>query len=388
VGVKTVAGFRWRGLGLIIELGTNLSRHGVGAEIAIPAHHPTSILESFLLTRCTERNEVRWVGIDEAGYGPNLGPLVMTAVVAEDRERRPADASGDLPPAPDLWRDLAATIDRAGGDMCRVWVDDSKAILRGGKGRDRLEAGCLALLDALAVAPPRSIEDLLGSLGAGTLEDAELSRWIEPEAGNAACPWYGGPLDAPRASVPNALIPPDEGWRIVGVRTIVIGPARFNGLLSESGSKARVHFAAFRELLHLAWALSVDGLPTHLEGDKHGGRHYYLEPLVEALPDTWIDRGPEGPALSRYVVRSPGRRMTVSLTPRADGTNGLVSLASIVSKVVRELWMDQFNAFWTRRIEGLRPTAGYPVDAARFRAAIEPLARELAIAPELWWRQW
>ena len=26
---------------------------------------------------------MRWVGIDEAGYGPNLGPLVMTAVVAE-----------------------------------------------------------------------------------------------------------------------------------------------------------------------------------------------------------------------------------------------------------------------------------------------------------------
>jgi hypothetical protein len=330
---------------------------------------------------------VRWVGIDEAGYGPNLGPLVMTAVVAEDRERQPAEAVGGPPPAPDLWSDLAATIDRAGGDSRRLWVDDSKAILRGGKGRDRLEAGCLAVLDALGVAPTRRIEDLIGSLGSGTLEEAELSRWIEPGVGNLACPWCRAAFDASSGSVRNALVPAGKSWRIVAVRTIVVGPERFNSVLSRSGSKAKVHFAAFRELLHVAWGLSVDGQPTHLEGDKHGGRHFYLEPLVEALPDSWIDRGPEGPALSRYVVRAPGRTMTVSLSPRADGSNGLVALASIVSKVVRELWMDQFNAFWTRRIEGLRPTAGYPVDAARFRAAIEPLARAQGLGPELWWRQ-
>jgi hypothetical protein len=221
----------------------------------------------------------------------------------------------------------------------------------------------------------------------GTLDDAELSRWIEPGVGKTASPWCEVPLNAPDHLARNALLPPGKSWRIVAVRSTVVGPARFNALLSRTGSKARVHFAAFRELLHFAWGLSTDGLPTHLEGDKHGGRHFYLEPLVEALPGAWIDRGPEGPALSRYVVRASGRSMTVSLAPRADGSNGLVALASIVSKVVREVWMDQFNAFWTRRIEGLRPTAGYPVDAARFRAAIEPLARDQGLGPELWWRQ-
>ena len=133
----------------------------------------------------------------------------------------------------------------------------------------------------------------------------------------------------------------------MAVRTVVVGPARFNARLAAAGSKAKVHFAAFRDLLDLAWQLSADGMPTHLEGDKHGGRHFYLEPLMEALPGTWIDRGPEGPELSRYFLRGSGRELTVSLSPRADAANGLVALASIVSKLVREIWMDVFNGFWT-----------------------------------------
>ena len=44
---------------------------------------------------------MRWVGIDEAGYGPNLGPLVMTAVIAEGQKARvPANAEPTPPPGP------------------------------------------------------------------------------------------------------------------------------------------------------------------------------------------------------------------------------------------------------------------------------------------------
>ena len=195
------------------------------------------------------------------------------------------------------------------------------------------------------------------------------------------------PEALPRAIVRDALRPAGQDWRIVAVRTVVVGPARFNAGLAASGSKAEVHFAAFRELLDLAWELSADGMPTHLEGDKHGGRHYYLEPLIEALPGTWIDRGPEGPELSRYSIRGTGRELDLSLVPRADAANGLVALASIVSKTVREIWMDVFNAYWTWRIPGLRPTAGYPVDArVGSAAAIEPFGAGAGCDPDVWWR--
>ena len=78
--------------------------------------------------------------------------------------------------------------------------------------------------------------------------------------------------------------------------------------------------------------------------------------------------------------------MTIEFRPRADADDGLVALASIVSKALREYWMAAFNAHWTTLIPGLRPTAGYPVDAARFRTAIEPMCQDRGIEANHWWR--
>ena len=62
-------------------------------------------------------------------------------------------------------------------------------------------------------------------------------------------------------------------------------------------------------------------------------------------------------------------------------------VASIVSKTIRELWMDVFNGYWCGRVAGLRPCAGYPNDSKRFRAAIETTATEERCDPALWWRE-
>jgi hypothetical protein len=321
-----------------------------------------------------------WAGIDEAGYGPNLGPLVMTAVVAASPDER----------EPDVWADLHAGVARAGDPSHRVWVDDSKAILRHPSGRARLQATCLALVAAARGAVPASLAELLSAVGAGTLDDAELSAWLDDASEGAG---FTPPLTNPcvPSEVPAAPFE-GAGWRVVGVHSVVIGPAQFNASLARSDSKAEVHFRAFARLLGGLWAGTHDGqggegdTALHVRSDKHGGRHFYYDHLLDAFPDVWIDRGPEGPTLSRYTFRSAGRRLELRLEPRADATDGLVALASIVSKSLREFWMDRFNAYWTVRIPGLRPTAGYPVDAHRFREAIEPHCAARGLAPSLWWR--
>ena len=327
---------------------------------------------------------MRWVGIDEAGYGPNLGPMVMTAVVAEVPG---CEGEAAMPVrALDLWRDLAKTIDRAGGDPLRLWVDDSKAILRRRTGRDRLEAACLATIAAAGLGLPGSLMELVEAIDAGTLADAEFRPWFETEDALQSWPWSHSRGMVEEVLGRRSLEPADGHWRLVAIHTVIVGPSRFNRDLAASESKAEVHFGAFAQLLRRVWDRAADGMTTSVTGDKHGGRHYYLEPLSKAFGDAWIDRGLESPESSRYTIRDSTRRVELKLIPKADRDDGLVALASIVSKTVRELWMEGFNRYWRSRVPGLRPTAGYPVDARRFRQAIEEAASMEGCDPRIWWR--
>ncbi|WP_165065065.1 hypothetical protein [Paludisphaera rhizosphaerae] len=328
---------------------------------------------------------MRWVGIDEAGYGPNLGPLVMAAVVVESCGTS-ASCPPDLDPPTTLWEDLALSVRRARGPADRFAVDDSKAILKGAKGRTALYSTCLALLDAAGRPLPDSTAALISD-SALDASSVELDRWRHAE--EPPPPWPKPDLiEGLRVRLAaRPFAPPSKAWQIAEVYVEVVGPERFNAGLERLPSKAAVHFEAFARLLGKVWDLAADGRPIHVRGDKHGGRHYYLEPLASAFPETWIDRGEEGPALSEYMIRSPGRSLSLRLTPRADADDALVALASIAAKTIRECWMDVFNAYWTRLVPGLRPSAGYPVDASRFRRDVEPTAAKLGIGPRLWWRE-
>ena len=317
---------------------------------------------------------MRWIGIDEAGYGPNLGPLVMTAVAAEGPGERP----------PDLWEDLGHAVCRAGGASDRLWIDDSKRLYRGGVGLDRLEAAAIAAMQAAGIAAPANVPGLLDALGIDPRTEGELQPWL-PEGSAAEVPNASSVARVEAARLLRAF----EGgpWRIVAVRSVLVGPIRFNAGLDGFGSKAVVHFGAFARLLRWAWEASASTGPTLIRGDKHGGRHFYAGPLAEAIPEAWIDRGPEGPALSRYTIREGNRRLGLEFAPRADADDGLVALAGIVSKVVREYWMAAFNAYWAARVPGLRPTAGYPSDAVRFRDQVLAQSPEPDPPIARWWRR-
>src|SRR5262245_778085 len=78
------------------------------------------------------------IGIDEAGYGPNLGPFVMTAVAC----RVPPRLVGA-----DLWDILRNAVRRAGeADDGRILIADSKLVYTPVRGLHGLETGVLATL--------------------------------------------------------------------------------------------------------------------------------------------------------------------------------------------------------------------------------------------------
>ena len=80
------------------------------------------------------------------------------------------------------------------------------------------------------------------------------------------------------------------------------------------------------------------------------------------------------------------RPVTAVFRPRADAGGGPVAVASMLAKYLREVCMRQFNRYWAGHVPGLKPTAGYPVDAKRFYADIRPAMAKLGVAEAAVWR--
>jgi ribonuclease HII len=313
------------------------------------------------------------IGIDEAGYGPNLGPFVMTVVAC----RLPHDCAGR-----NLWDVLTPAVRRGGKDDGRVHVDDSKVVYSTTRGLAGLERGVFAILGT-SLGPLPHLAGLIERL---SLRPTELGA----EA------WYTGTSPLPAVAPAEELGPAAERfhatcaetgvgpWRARGV---VVCPPRFNALLDAHDSKAAILAHALAELLRcgLELAEGEDEVCFHI--DKHGGRNTYTAQLQDALDRGVVVPGEEGMARSCYRVLGLDREVRLTFQPRADAEHFCVALASMTAKYVRELLMGELNRFWQQQVPGLRPTAGYPGDAGRFFEAIRPAAQRLGIAEEAIWRR-
>ena len=316
------------------------------------------------------------IGIDEAGYGPNLGPLVMTSVAC----RVPEDLAGA-----DLWQVLREAVRRAAEpDDGRLLVEDSKVVYSTARGLHALETGVLAALPPEPAAPDLSLARYLDGLAPAAV--AEL----------AGEPWYRGasalPVAAESAGCGAAaarFADASRQGRVAwgAVRSVVVCPPRFNGVLDRWGSKGAVLGEGLTELLRWNRDALAGGEALSFFVDKHGGRNTYAPMLQDALPDGVVLAQQEGLARSSYTVLGTGRDIRLTFQPRADAEHFCVALASMVSKYLREVLMLEFNRFWQGHVPGLKPTAGYPGDAARFFGAIRPAADRLGIAETALWRR-
>jgi hypothetical protein len=322
------------------------------------------------------------VGVDEAGYGPNLGPFVMTAVAC-----RVPDGLAEA----DLWQVLRPAVRRHGeADDGRLLVEDSKLVYAATRGLLCLEASVLAALGGGWRAA-----------GGGNGDPVLLGHFLTHLCPKAVADlrqecWYAGTTPVPVEAEAQRLGAAAErlaraaaaaGLSWGQVRSVVVCPTRFNAVLDRWGSKGVVLGLALAELLGGGCDPDADTDPVSFLIDKHGGRNNYAAMLQEAVPDGMVVAEEEGRERSAYRVLGLRRAVRLTFTPRADAGHLCVALASMVSKYVRELLMREFNAFWQRHVPGLKPTAGYPGDAARFFEAIRPAAAGLGIPEACLWRR-
>jgi hypothetical protein len=308
------------------------------------------------------------VGTDEAGYGPNLGPLVVAAT-AWRLTGGPATAD----------RAFAAVADDVGNASSTPLWADSKTIHRGGAGFAALERGVHAAIALIHDEPVRDWPRLAATVGV-----------IGP-AVHAARGWAG--LDAiplPRAADPQACTAAaaiaraalgSNGLELLGIACRAVYPQEFNRLLDRGLNKSDI---LSQTTLDLAAEIAARFGPddTLVWCDRHGGRkgygalvarHFSL-PLVRPIEET----------ATRSAYAAP--RLTVEFCVGGEARTP-VALASMAAKYVRELAMAAFNEFWAERVPDLAPTAGYPVDAKRWRTEAAAAVAAAGIPADDLWRR-
>ncbi|MEL6796664.1 MAG: hypothetical protein AAFO89_07550 [Planctomycetota bacterium] len=321
-----------------------------------------------------------YAGIDEAGYGPMLGPLCVGLAVFRVEDH----AAGAN--APDLWDVLKAGVCRSLKELRtdskhRVVVADSKVLKLSNQSKTRhpllhLERAALSLLGASGVECPDDAH-LFAALGSALPKE----------------PWYAGE----RTFLPLATTADDlkiatnvlrcclnaAGVELLELRCTVVGEREFNSMLRKTGSKAEVVARAVAShigLIRERWGAGQSSDEIRIACDRLGGRATYTDLLRRALPGVPVSAIAESPELSAYELgssRGPGSSTARALFMTESETHHLpVAVASIAAKLVRELAMRRLNAHFGEQLASelpeLKPTAGYVQDARRWLGDVEP----------------
>lgn len=316
-------------------------------------------------------------GIDEAGYGPTLGPLCVGLSVFEV----PHD---DGAPPPCLWKLLSRAICREAGrggkpgPGNRIPIADSKQLKLSSSVVTthplvHLERGVLCMLNTLkpAFAPSADLE-LFDGLGSTLPRHPCYSGDPTP----LPCSHDAGQLAISANVLRRAMT--DANVRTLAMRCRVMDEHEFNTLATEADNKGATTAAAVSGHLRTLWEtyapLDDAGRPRlGVVCDRLGGRAMYGDLLRRALPGATVTILEESETRSRYVVEDTAarRRMGVSFLVEAEQAHMPVALASMIAKYTRELCMARFNRSWeatARNLAGLelKHTAGYAQDARRW----------------------
>ena len=291
-------------------------------------------------------------GLDECGYGPILGPLIVASSIFLIKED----------PETNMWTQLQESVGKhKKGLKDRILVCDSKKAYSRQSGFKYLEQTVRAFMSQLL--PEKvcfsSILPLLSNMA------LQIDRY----------PWYSSVYNScqPETNRTDFYVLTEnmkhEGIEFIDFRSCCIDVREFNKLIESTGNKANVVtnsvLKLIQQIISIAIFCTVKKIIIYC--DRLGGRTYYEE-MLKTLPDVEIIDKEESSKNSKYKlsIDKGKRELNIQFEVGADDKYLPVALASMVAKLIREKILQYMNDYFTKLQPGLRPTAGYWTDGWRW----------------------
>ena len=314
-------------------------------------------------------------GMDEAGLGPKLGPLVIGATAF-----RVPDALSQA----DLWKVLVRGVTRwPGARVRKLVVADSKKVYSPQVGVGVLEETVLSFL-ALSGQHRKRADELLSALAG---EDHDYSRrypWYNDQV--LELPLTGRALGSVKKAERLRVTLAEAGVEFLGARVLPVFESALNEQFARSDNKSDTLFTnAARLLSALVRRYAEEGLIIVV--DKHGGRDRYAPLLSRPFPHASFVIHGQGRTVSHYELKGWSKPVHISFVMSGEDASLPVALASMHAKYVRELYMLMFSNYWQMQAPEVKPTAGYGRDAGRFLREAAPAISRLNIPDHMLVRQ-
>jgi ribonuclease HII len=364
------------------------------------------------------------IGVDEAGYGPNLGPLTIAGTVWQVEDG-----------GTDLYKQLQAIVDKSPqSDGKRIAIADSKQIHQTDNLKF-LEQPVLAILKTVWGELPQTWDAFVSRI-VPEIQFNAISRhcWLQdveipfPVAADRSqierlgerfgracdrkkiklaqatcCPVFADEFNhlIREENTPNwngletnenFFLPSSATEAVVPVEPeLCVGSELSLGrnanclLIRGLGNKADLLSTKTLQLVRVLLDRIGPTSPIQIGCDKHGGRGKYAALIQEHLTPEFVSVRKETREQSEYRFRERGCDITMQFTARGESFLP-TALSSMIAKYVREVFMIAWNQFWQQHLPDLKPTKGYPGDSKRFLRDIDAVRERLEIPLESIWR--